>query len=81
MSKIDWSRPRPVRPSEPVVVTRPWIRNTKGNLCREIAGVWYTVFERRGTYRFVRKGVFSKRRYPTEREACEAACEAARRAA
>ncbi len=77
MSRLHWTRPRPVRPSEPVVVSSPWIRNSKGNLCREISGVWYTVFEFRGRYRFGRNGVFSKRHYATEREACEAACRSA----
>lgn len=81
MSKLNWARPSPPRPSKPVVLSSPWIRNAKGNLRRQIAGVWYTVFEFRGTYRFVRNGVFSKRRYATEREACEAAYEAACRAA
>lgn len=55
-----------------------WARNVNGNLCAKIAGVWATVYrDSAGSFRFVRKHVFSRERFATERDACEAARHAA----
>lgn len=74
MAKLDWRRAVAVRSPEPRVVASPWIRNTKGNLCRNISGQLCTVFKQDGRYRFVRNHQFSRETYATAREACEAAC-------
>lgn len=56
-----------------------WTRNANGNLCAKIAGVfWATVYQdKTGSFRFVRKHMFSREHFATERDACEGARRAA----